>query len=113
MPTCVLAASPKFKMEDSLVKVSQRRTEHTTVLSDALRSTSHDLAEAAEARPFPAFYIPPPFAHIQQPVDEEFFDSDDVDSNPPPFTRRVSGGVVTLEYRALEASVSALGRPSC
>jgi hypothetical protein len=43
-------------MEDSLEKVSQRRTEHTTVLSDALRSTSHDLAEAEEARPFPAFH---------------------------------------------------------
>ncbi len=61
----------------------------------------------------PSQHFTPRFAHTEQAVDEELFDSDDVDSNPPPFTRRVSGGVVTLEYRALEASMSALAPLCC
>jgi hypothetical protein len=41
-------------------------------------------------------------AALQNEADDAFFD--DVDSAPPLFTRQASGNVVTLQYRAPEAS---------
>ncbi len=57
---------------------------------------------AAHPSPLPFRSTSEERAHESDDV-ESFESADDIDSAPPEFTRRASGNVVTLQYRAPEA----------